>query len=156
MLLECYLIVLSGYNAQDWAKGGPHNRDNSIFWRVIIPNGIYSESFFFFFILKGHYSENFYPEGSLFGIFYSKGSLSKDFYPEGLLFRRFLSRVRNNDPSGYTKIFGILTLRNKNPFGTVTLRNIDQFQLSTTYSVEPIKSGEFRCSWEATLCNSNI
>ena len=49
--------------------------DSSIFRKVIILNGFYSECFYSegllfqsFFILKGNYSEHFHPKGSLFRI----------------------------------------------------------------------------------------
>ena len=58
--------------------------DSSIFWKVIIPNGLYSEKIY----SEGLSCRNLYLERSLFQRFFiSKGHYSEDFYPEGSLFR---------------------------------------------------------------------
>ena len=56
--------------------------DSSIFWEVIIPNGLYSEKIFF---SKGLSFQNLYLQTSLFQSFFliSKGHYSEDFYPGG-------------------------------------------------------------------------
>ena len=103
-----YDILMSGWvigQKKNWYRENQIFDYSSIFWRVIIPNGFNSE--------------RFYSEGLLLflSFFTSKGHYSKDFYPQGSLFQRFLSRrvmiilnfgtttlrdknLQNNDPSG--------------------------------------------------------
>ena len=79
--------------------------DSSIFQRVIILKDFYSEKSFyskgllfqsFFFVLKGHYSEDFYPEGSLFWRFLSWRVI----IPKIVIQKSHYSEFRNNDPTG--------------------------------------------------------